>query len=176
MDIFREVSMADQEKKLARHSTEALDLGVLGQLLSFYIRSTNIAVSRDLDKKLAGLEVAKGTGKISTLLIVARYPGIRPSAIAEVIMRDRSAMGRLLNQMETQGLLIRKIAIDDSRSQALYLTEHGQELAEKVTKLVAEQEETFFQAVSEREKGFVINILKRVLHDNGAFEWAAQEY
>ncbi|WP_204902665.1 hypothetical protein [Erwinia endophytica] len=70
------------------------DSGGLEQLLIFYIRSINIIVSRALDTKSSGLDVTKGTGKISTLLIFPRHPGIRPSAIAALIMRDRSAMGR----------------------------------------------------------------------------------
>ncbi|WP_058962474.1 MarR family winged helix-turn-helix transcriptional regulator, partial [Type-E symbiont of Plautia stali] len=105
------------------------DLGGLESLLSFYIRSINIAVSRDLDNKLSGLDVAKGTGKISTLLIVSRHPGIRPSAIADLIMRDRSSMGRLVDKMVQQGLVMRQSDPEDQRSQALYLTVKGHKLA-----------------------------------------------
>ncbi len=162
-DIFRAGIMANQENQPEQLGAVPLDLGVLGQLLSFYIRTINIAVSRDLDNKLAGLEVAKGTGKISTLLIVARCPGIRPSVIADVIMRDRSAMGRLLTQMEGQGLLQRQISLDDGRSQALYLTPYGKMLAENVTRLVAEQEDDFFHSVSADEKNVIITVFKRIL-------------
>ncbi|NDL61602.1 MarR family winged helix-turn-helix transcriptional regulator [Acerihabitans arboris] len=162
--------MANQGSEPRQETAVSVDLGVLGKLLSFYIRSINITVSRDLDKKLAGLEVAKGTGKISTLLIVARHPGIRPSAIANAIMCDRSAMGRLVTKLESQGLLIRKISKDDSRSQELYLTPHGEELAAKVTLLVAEQEAEFFQSVSEYEKKFIIKVFKKVLNETGSFD------
>jgi len=169
---FREVVMTNLGNDRRQDIALSVDLGVLGQLLSFYIRSINITVSRDLDKKLAGLEVAKGTGKISTLLIVARHPGICPSAIADVIMRDRSAMGRLVTLMENQGLLNRKISQDDSRSHELYLTPHGEELAAKVTRLVAEQEAEFFQSVSEHEKNFIIKVFKKVLDETGSFDGA----
>ena len=74
-------------------SVSEVDLDVLENTLSFYIRTVNIAVSRDLDDRLEGLDVARGTGKITTLLLVDSHPGIRPSVIAQLILKDRSAMG-----------------------------------------------------------------------------------
>ena len=56
-----------------------IDLDILGGLLSFYIRVINLVLGRDLDGKMRGTPVARGTGKISTLLLVAANPGIRPS-------------------------------------------------------------------------------------------------
>ncbi|MBP2168233.1 DNA-binding MarR family transcriptional regulator [Erwinia toletana] len=139
------------------------DLGGLEQLLSFSIRCLNIVVSRDLDRKLSGLDVAKGTGKISTLLIVSRHPGIRPSCIADLIMRDRSSMGRLIDKMELQGLLRRTVAPDDSRSQALYLTGQGKKLASKVILLAQKQDGDFFHAISAQDKSTMITLCKKIL-------------
>ncbi|MCU5774520.1 MarR family transcriptional regulator [Erwiniaceae bacterium BAC15a-03b] len=142
------------------------DSGGLQQLLSFSVRCLNIVVSRDLDRKLSGLDVAKGTGKISTLLIVSRHPGIRPSSIADLIMRDRSSMGRLIDKMELQGLLRRKVAPDDNRSQALYLTEQGYKLASKVINLAQKQDRDFFHAISEQDKSLMINLCKKILNSH----------
>jgi len=142
------------------------DLGGLEQLLSFYIRSINIIVSRDLDTKLSGLDVAKGTGKISTLLIVSRHPGIRPSALAALIMRDRSSMGRLVDKMARQDLLIRQHDPQDQRSQALFLTAKGQQLARKVIQLAQEQDHDFFSMVTEEDKSVIINAFNKVLEQH----------
>ena len=139
------------------------DLGGLESLLSFYIRSLNIAVSRDLDNKLSGLDVAKGTGKISTLLIVARHPGIRPSAIADLIMRDRSSMGRLVDKMVQQGLVMRQNDPDDQRSQALFLTHRGHKLAQQVVELTRQQDREFFHMVSEDEKSLLLSLFNKII-------------
>lgn len=139
------------------------DLGGLENLLSFYIRSINIAVSRDLDNKLSGLDVAKGTGKISTLLIVSRHPGIRPSAIADLIMRDRSSMGRLVDKMVQQGLVMRQSDPDDQRSQALYLTHQGHKLAQQVVALTRQQDREFFHMVSEDEKALMLTLFNKIV-------------
>lgn len=95
-----------------------INLDVLEDTLSFYIRTINLAVSRDLDARLDGLDVAKGTGKITTLLLVDDYPGIRPSVIAHLTMRDRSAMGRIIDQMVSHDLIRREVSQEDSRAQS----------------------------------------------------------
>ncbi len=80
-----------------------IDFDVVGTLLSFYVRSVNRLVSQDLDEQTAELGLSGGTGKISTILLVGANPGIRPSVIAYFIRKDRSAMGKLLEQMERGG-------------------------------------------------------------------------
>lgn len=136
-------------------------LDVLEDLLSYYIRTLNIAVSRDLDDKLEGLEVAKGTGKITTLLLVDRHPGIRPSAIAEIILRDRSAMVRVVDQLEEHGLLTRVADGQDNRAQGLVITSRGRELAAKIRPIVVQQSRSFFSDVTDEEHRMLISILGR---------------
>lgn len=142
-------------------SIEHVDLDVLENLLSFYIRSINIAVSRDLDERLHGLDVARGTGKVSLLLMVDSHPGIRPSVIAQLTMKDRSAMGRLVDHMVDHGLMTRKTSSNDNRAQELYITPAGAELASTVRKLVTDQSRDFFGFMPEDEQKQLIDILKR---------------
>ena len=68
-----------------------LDFDVFAELLSFYVRTINILVSQDLDANMEDLGLAGGTGKIATLLLVGANPGIRPSVLAHLVRRDRSA-------------------------------------------------------------------------------------
>ncbi|AYM63927.1 MarR family transcriptional regulator [Agrobacterium sp. ATCC 31749] len=138
-----------------------INLDVLEDTLSFYIRTINLAVSRDLDNRLEGLDVAKGTGKITTLLLVDDYPGIRPSVIAHLTMRDRSAMGRIIDQMVSHDLIRREVSPDDSRAQELYITEAGAALALKIREIVPQQSRDFFSFIPEDEQKQVIDILRR---------------
>lgn len=142
-------------------SARDVDLGVFEDLLSFYIRSVGIACSRDLDARLDGYEVAKGTGKISLLLLVDSHPGIRPSIIADLTLKDRSAIARLIATMEGQGLLTREVSPDDSRAQSLTITDKGHALAARVRALVKEQSEDFFSFIPAEERVQLMEILKR---------------
>ncbi len=145
-------------------SVEEVDLDVLEDTLSFYIRTINLAVSRDLDERLEGLEVARGTGKITTLLLVDSHPGIRPSVIARLVLKDRSAMGRLIDQMVGQGLIIREVSAADNRAQELYITPKGAALASRVRTLVTTQSRDFFHFIPDDEQALLMDILRRAYH------------
>lgn len=151
----------DTRSKTPPTTITDVTLDVLEDTLSFYIRTLNIAVSRDLDDKLEGLDVAKGTGKITTLLLVDSHPGIRPSIIAGLILRDRSATGRLMEQMEGHGLITRRQSSTDSRVQELYITDKGAALAAQIRPLVTEQSADFFKFISADEQQQLMDILKR---------------
>jgi DNA-binding MarR family transcriptional regulator len=153
------------QSKIRRNTDSAtiahVGLDVLEDVLSYYIRSLNMAVSRDLDDKLEGLEVAKGTGKITTLLLVDRHPGIRSSVIAQLVLRDRSAMVRVVDQMEEQGLLTRRADDDDNRAQGLFITRKGRELAATIRPIVVKQSRDFFPDLSDEEHRTLITLLGR---------------
>ncbi|NKN37429.1 MarR family transcriptional regulator [Agrobacterium sp. a22-2] len=148
-------------KKSPPVSISDIDLDVLEDTLSFYIRTVNLAVSRDLDERLEGYDVARGTGKITTLLMVDSHPGIRPSVIAQLILKDRSATGRLVDQMEAHGLLTRETSVDDNRAQELYITAKGAALAEQVRAIVTQQSKDFFHFIPEDEQALLMDILRR---------------
>lgn len=155
-----------QPKEAASAATAShvdhVDLDVLENVLSFYIRVIDTSVSRDLDARLANLEVAKGKGKITALLLIDSHPGIRPSVVAELAFRDRSAMGRILDTLEHQGLIFRKTSVEDSRAQELYITPKGAALAVKVRTIAVQQSEDFFDKIIPRdEQAVLIDILKR---------------
>lgn len=148
-------------KKTPPVSVNDIDLDVLEDTLSFYIRTVNLAVSRDLDERLEGCDVARGTGKITTLLLVDSHPGIRPSVVAQMILKDRSAMGRLVDQMEDHGLLTRETSADDNRAQELYITDKGAALAVRVRGLVTQQSRDFFDFIPDDEQRLLMDILRR---------------
>ncbi|UHD43877.1 MarR family transcriptional regulator [Aureimonas altamirensis] len=151
---------------LEHRSVDALDptdvdLGILDETLSFYVRLINTAVSRDLDQRLQGLDVARGTGKVSTLLLVDRHPGIRPSLIADVIMKDRSAIGRIVDEMVRQGLMERVPSQADSRALGLFLTTRGTELAVTVREIVR-QSRHFFDELDQADYDAAVTLLRKI--------------
>ena len=144
---------------------DQVDLDVLENTLSFYIRVLDVAVSRDLDERLQGFEVARGKWKITALLLIDNHPGIRPSVLAEIAFKDRSAMGRILDQFEAHGLITRRTSAEDGRAQELYITEKGSSLAAKVRSIVVQQSKDFFdRIIPPTEQGVLIDVLKRAYH------------
>jgi DNA-binding MarR family transcriptional regulator len=137
-----------------------IDLDVLGDLLSFYLRTITIALSRDLDRRLEGLEVAKGTGKVITLLLVDSHPGIRPSVIARLSTKSQPEIGRIVERLVKADLIERRIASEERRAHELFITPEGKCVAEQVRRLATAQSEDFFSHLSEDDQQQLMRILK----------------
>jgi len=163
---------ADKRRSEIRRRSEAsapktvdylnIDFDVFGTLLSFYVRSVNLQVSRDLDEQTLPLGISGGTGKISTILLVGANPGIRPSVLAHFIQKDRSAMGKLLEQMERAGFIEQKISAVERRARELYLTDKGRALVPRVREVICRQSDDFFAVLSAAEQDALLKLLRKV--------------
>lgn len=150
---------AKTPKTIAYHN---IDFDIFSSLLSFYVRSTNLLVSQDLDAHTKSLGIAGGTGKISTILLVDSNPGIRPSVLAHFIRKDRSAMAKLLWQMEHAGYLEQRVSPTERRARELYLTKKGQAFAKRLRQVAKAQDDEFFAMLSAAERQTLIVLLRKV--------------
>jgi DNA-binding MarR family transcriptional regulator len=139
-----------------------IDFDVLDSLVSFYVRTVNLLVSQDLDAHTERLSVGGGTGKISTILMVDSNPGLRPSVLAHFIRKDRSAMTKLLWQMESAGYLEQRISPAERRARELYLTKKGRELAKRLRLVIKEQDDDFFVMLNKEERSTLRGLLRKV--------------
>lgn len=149
-----------QQPKTADMAGVKLD--ILEDLLSFHMRVVSVVLNRDHDHALSSVSLAHGTGKVSTLLMVAANPGIRPSVLAHYVLRDRSAMTRLLHQMKTAGLIVEQISTTERRARELYVTAKGKALVERVRSLASQQSERFFGVLSASERKQLMALLKKL--------------
>ena len=122
----------------------------------------NYGLSRDLDKRLDGLEVARGTGKITSLLLIDAHPGIRPSAIAEVTLRDRPSITRIIEPLVAAGLVERRVSAREQRAQELHITPRGHAVAERVRRIAKAQSDDFFATVSQDDRAHLLRILRGI--------------
>ena len=139
-----------------------IDFDILDTLLGFYVRTVNLLVSQDLDAHTEALNLAGGTGKISTILMVDSNPGLRPSVLAHFIRKDRSAMTKLLWQMEHAGYLEQRISPAERRARELYLTRKGKDLAKRLRLVIKKQDDDFFAILRKEEKSTLTRVLRKV--------------
>jgi DNA-binding MarR family transcriptional regulator len=109
-------------------SAETVNFDVLNDTLSNFIRIINVAVSRDWEARIQDLPAVRGIGKVWTLFLIHNHPGIRPSTLATLSLRDRSDIARLLDALEKDGLIRRVTSPADSRAWELHLTAAGEAL------------------------------------------------
>lgn len=142
-------------------SPETIDLDVLNHAISYFIRDLNIAVSRDWEARISDLDDMKGTGKVIAMFLISRYPGIRPSTIAQISLRDRAEVARQINSLEKAGLIYRKTGRKDSRSWSLFITENGEHRVEQLRQRVKESRQ-FLSDVSDEEYEQVMTLLRKI--------------
>lgn len=139
-----------------------IDFDIFSSLLSFYIRSVNILVSQDLDARMEDLGVAGGTGRIATLLLVGANPGIRPSVLAHIVRRDRSAMGKLLEAMSNAELVEQRVSPLERRARELFLLPKGEALRSRVREVALQQDSDFFAVLDGGEQTQLLVLLRKV--------------
>lgn len=139
-----------------------ISLDILGTLLSFHARTVGLALNKSHDHEISEVSLAKGTGKVSVLLLTASNPGIRPSVIAHFIHKDRAAMARLIEQMKEKGLIRHKIDADERRAHELYLTPKGASLVERVRSIALGHSARFFGVLSESEQAELLRVLMKL--------------
>ena len=167
MAIAQREPVQRQEGAPSRPAPRTIDysdisLDVLGTLLSFHARTVGLALNKAYDHEIAEVSLARGTGKVSVLLLTAANPGIRPSVIAHFIHKDRAAMARLIDQMRGNGLVEHKIDADERRAHELYLTPKGLSLLERVRAIALGQSARFFGVLSESERAELLRILMKL--------------
>jgi len=153
---------ADSSDEAGRTSLDVDDLDCLEGLLSFYVRATNYALSTDLDARLGDLAVARGTGKITTLLLIDSHPGIRASAIAEATLRDRPSVSRIISHLLDHDLITKSETPGERRAFGLFITERGHKLADDVRAIVKRQSDDFFADLPEKDREDLLRITRDI--------------
>ena len=144
-------------------SEKSLTIDTLEELPSFYLRIVTYLLSRQLDSRLDGFEVAKGTGKIATLLLIDANPGISPSKISEITFRDRPSISRIIAPLVAAGLVEQRISPTERRAQNLYITQRGHRRANEVRAIVRKNSEDFFADLEAADRNELIRILRKIV-------------
>jgi DNA-binding MarR family transcriptional regulator len=112
---------------------------------------------------------AEATGEIAlspllfgVLATIADQPGAGQREIAEALGADPSTMVRLVDTLETRGLLRRVTHPVDRRTVVPTLTAEGEALLERATPLVRASEDAFAAELSDDERVQLADLLRRV--------------
>lgn len=152
----------DDRSEARNDRFDDVNLDVLTNAMSYYIRALNLWVSRDLEKKLAGLPVAGGTGKISTLFMVEHQPGTTAAEITKFAGKDAPAMTRLVERLIQDGLLRRGTDPNMRRRQPLFITPEGQRVLDEVRRIVERERSEAFWMLTDEEHAQALTLLRKV--------------
>lgn len=109
-------------------------------------------VSFEIKREFAeqGMDITREKGMILRWLL--DHDGIIQNELAWITDRDKTTLARLLNKMETQGLISRKQDKVDRRAKRIYISDTGRSLAEKIEAVLTKVATRLLSNVSQEHK------------------------
>lgn len=145
-----------------KRSTSAggLDLDLLPELIGYQLKRAHDRVYRSFGERLARIELTQA--QFGLLLLVGANPGATQSELADVIGSNRSFMVRMVDRLESLGLLERRRLRSDRRAHAIFLTAEGATTLTGLKRDVLRHEAEMTKALSERDACTLLSLLARL--------------
>ena len=126
-------------------------------------------LARKLLERVAEEGLSSGQPKVLEFLL--EHDGCMQKEIAHSV--EAASVTSLLNKMERDGLVQRKIPQDNRRVSQVWLTEAGRQKAQMVRDTFTRLEERLFQGFTSRERQSLLDMLQRIqenLKEDGSRE------
>jgi DNA-binding MarR family transcriptional regulator len=143
---------------------QGLDFGILPGLAGYQLRLAQIAIFRDFAQSLGEFDVTPGL--FGVIVIIDANPGLKQSELARAAHLDRSTVVSVIDNLERRGLVERRPADNDRRSNALVLTPDGVALLKKLKRRVAEHEKRLVEHLSEDERTTLVALLQKIFPEH----------
>ena len=142
----------------------AIDYGLLPGLVGYQLRMAQIALFRDFAQGPGGEDVTPGL--FGVLVIIEANPDLKQSELARATHLDRSTVVTVIDNLERRGLVERRAALHDRRSNAIRLTDAGIALLRKLKRQVGQHEKRLLQNFSAAERETFLALLKKVFPEH----------
>ncbi len=148
----------------AKRSKSSLHYGLLPDLIGYQLRMAQIALFRDFAQGPGAEDVTPGL--FGVLVIIEANPDMKQSELARATHLDRSTVVTVIDNLERRGLVERRVALHDRRSNAIRLTEAGGTLLKKLKRQVMAHEKRLMENFSADERETFIRLLQKVFPEN----------
>lgn len=135
------------------------DTYTIEESVGYLIKQAKINFSRTVDEKMAALDLT--SMQWGPLLLLAHGKAATAAELSRCYGVETSTMTRMLDRLETKGLIERKRNATDRRVFDLALTEEGQRLAAKIPYLVSESLNHHLHGFTREEFETFKSLLKR---------------
>ncbi len=126
--------------------------------IGFNLFITNVALKAGMAREMRPLDITPEQFAILSLL--QERGGLQQREIAELLLKDRPNITRILERMQNKKLIRRETDPKDRRAVRVDLTATGKKLLPKVEKIALDFKKQAYQGLSETE----LNQLKQTLH------------
>ncbi|TAM04355.1 MAG: MarR family transcriptional regulator [Paraburkholderia sp.] len=133
-----------------------------GESVGYLISRVKSTMSNLVNQRTVA-ELGVTSQQASVLFMVASGKCVLAAELAREYGIDASAVTRLVDRLETRGLLKRVRSSEDRRAVRLALTPEGQAIARRMPAMFTSISERLLSGLSPEEVGFLKSMLRRVL-------------
>jgi DNA-binding MarR family transcriptional regulator len=142
-----------------------VELGPLRENLPFLTRALRAYIRAENADFYAALDAEQG--EIVVLSVIGLNPGMSQNDLAATLVFKKSAITKLVKDLEARGYLERAKSANDRRFNALELTPSGQERFARISDRIAQQNAVFLEPFSETERAELFGYLNRLYRHLG---------
>ncbi len=143
------------------HLTNRIALGCLSQDMSFMARILNAHIRWANAQLGAGWEASGGSDAL--LGVIGQNPGVTQNDLALTAVLKKSAVTKLVSEMDDNGLVIREKPKSDRRYNALRLSAAGEERWADVRRRMSEQQEPLLAPLTAEERDLLFSLMGRLI-------------
>ncbi|MFY0615038.1 MAG: MarR family transcriptional regulator [Hyphomicrobiaceae bacterium] len=136
------------------------DLVKFVELLFFAYRD----FTGDADELLADLGYGRAHHRV--IHFVGRHPGLRVADLLDILRITKQSLARVLKQLIDEGFVTQRSGETDRRERHLFLTQKGQNFAEKLTKLQCARVGNALETVGPVGRDLVEDFLVAMISDH----------
>jgi DNA-binding MarR family transcriptional regulator len=140
-------------------------LGHLTTDLSFATRILRTQIQERNARFFRAHEAAGG--EIAVMSLIAMNPGMTQKDLAQAVVLKKSALTKLVNEMDARGLIERRKECADLRLNALYLTPLGEERLARMRPEMSDLQDAFLSPLSPGERVILFELLWRLIGSMG---------
>ncbi len=96
------------------------------------------------------------------LAILGEKPGLTAREVGNLASLDKVNISRATDRLEKAGRILRKVVAEDRRAFALYLTDNGQDILDKIIPLASRYEDLLLDSFSSEEIEQLDSFLNRL--------------
>jgi len=129
-----------------------------------------IALASKSQERLAEVEMKRQLGltpaQWKVILVLNMTDGLTQKELAEKIYIDGSTLVPVIDKMEQNGLVERKVDSKDRRINRIFLTKKSESTIDSITLIILQLRKIIYNGISENEINLVKNILKNIIKNS----------
>ncbi len=125
--------------------------------LGFLLHDTARLLRKRFEQKARGLGLTRAQWQV--LATLARNEGLHQGALADILDIEPITLVRLLDRLQANGLIERRLHPTDRRLRLLYLTEAAHPILQRIHAIGAATREEAFAGIPEADRAVLLRVL-----------------